>query len=97
MTGYPHTSTLYKATVALYDGLHAQAWTELFTDREVAQAWSEWKTDLCEQRRPDAIKGLGYAFEVTTYPIDRVRMIDIEEFTEDTRELVDEIMGGGSA
>ena len=97
MTGHPHT--LYVATVALYDGDNAQAWTELFTDREVAQAWTEWKHNLCEQRRPVSTQDAMYAdsFMVTTYPVETVRIIDIEEFTEDSRELVDEIMGGGLA
>ena len=90
-------ATLYTATVALYDGLHARAWTEVFTDHEVARAWSEWKTDLLETRRPDPIKEAMYAdsFVITTYPIERVSMIDIEDFTEDCREMVDRFIGGG--
>jgi len=97
MTGHPHT--IYKATVAMYDGLYVRAWTEVFTDREVAEAWAVLQTDRCEQREPldeDA------HFDVM-YEVEKVSMYDIENFTEDNRELVDEVitvddnLGGGSA
>ena len=97
----PPLTVLYKATVALFDGSCVRAWTELFTDRDVAQAWSEWKYQLVEARRtqtplPQSL--VQDSFMVTQYPIEAVRMIDIEEFNEDIRcVLVDEDKGGDSA
>jgi len=97
MTNPP--TVLYTATVALFDGSCVRAWTELFTDREVAQAWSEWKYQLVESRRPVSTKDVMYqdSFMVMQYPIDMVYTSNIEDFTEDNRYLVDDIMGGGSA
>ena len=86
-------TVLYRATVAVFDGSCVRAWTELFTDHDVAQAWSEWQYEMAESRRPVSTKDVMYqdSFMVTQYPIDRVYISDIEDFTEDIRcDLVDE-------